>query len=73
MNTQEKLLAEMKALAFQIQTIQVKRKAIGSGLETEYHSPNELNKLKREFADIQRKHKRLWLKSFEKNNGQSNL
>lgn len=54
------MLEEMKELAFQIQTIKVKRSAYALGLESEYVSMNEQKRLEREFAVIARKHKKLF-------------
>jgi hypothetical protein len=66
MDTQAKLLAELKEIASQINLIEAKRKVLGSGGKAEYHSPLEVITLRRKFADVQKKHKRLWIKNFNK-------
>lgn len=65
MTTQEQRLAEMKVLSQKIIEITNKRRILQLGGEAEYHSPNELNKLKREFGKLQSAHKREWIKSFK--------
>lgn len=64
MNTKE-LIAEMKEVSYQIQILLVKRNAMAMGVDDEFHSMNELNALKKRYAELTRKHKKEWIKSFK--------
>lgn len=64
MNTKE-LLTEMKEISYQIQILLVKRNAMAMGASDEFHSVNELNTLKKRYAELTRKHKKQWIKSFK--------